>query len=405
MTAPTLTRTQLAPQSARNASLEDLGKLLALQKRQAVDLVLPASTIRFVGGKLEVAGADPILRGDGVLDPNGAYALTSHADGQLAGQFDIPVKYFRRLREENVPLLDINVNDWADHSSYEGKKILARLFWADDPSNPGTVGVARSFMSNRYGARDNFDALVSTLDGIRAAGLAADNLQIHGDLTDRKFYLIVDAPEVQGYGHSLVEGYRSPYANGRGTGHGGIDAENLPIVSAGLIIQNSEIGSSQLSITPRIVIRTCGNGVQIAKDVVAFRHIGARLDEGNVEWATDTRAALNEAQKHQVRDAVRQFLTADYVQKTVAELEAQSGAPVEEVAKTIEAVAQEFSYTEDEASSILNFFIDGGQRTAGGVMNAITAMVQQVDDADRAYEIEATAVPAMAFVAKQAVAT
>lgn len=395
MTGP-LVREQLAPQVARNASLKDLGQLLSLQKRQAVDLVLPASTIRMYNGLLEVAGAEPVIRDDGVLDPNGAYALTAHADGQLASQFDIPVKYLRRMRAENVPLLDANVNDWANHASYEDKKVLTRLFWAEDPDNPGTVGVARAFLSNRYGARDNFDALVSTLDGIRAAGLAADNLQIHGDLTSKQFYLVVDAPEVQGYAHKLVENYRSPYQGA----HGGADATNLPIVSAGLIIKNSEIGSSSLSITPRLVMRICNNGAQITQDVVAFRHVGARLDEGTVEWAVDTREAINTAQKHQVRDAVRQFLTADYVQKTVDELERDSDAPVGEVNKTIEAVAQEFGYTEDEASDLLNFFIDGGQRTSGGVFNAVTAMVQGFEDADRAYEVEATAIPAMAFVAK-----
>ena len=65
-------------------------------------------------------------------------------------------------------------------------------------------------------------------------------------------------------------------------------------------------------------------------------------------------------------------------------------------------MASEFSYTEDEADSLMNFFIDGGQRTAGGVFNAVTAMVQQFEDADRAYEVEASAIPAMAFVAKMA---
>jgi len=36
------------------------------------------------------------------------------------------------------------------------------------------------------------------------------------------------------------------------------------------------------------------------------------------------------------------------------------------------------------------------------VFNAVTAMVQGYEDADRAYEVEASAVPAMAFVAKMA---
>jgi hypothetical protein len=393
----TLTREPLAPQRARSVELEDMGRLLALQRRQSVDLVLPASTVRLVNGRLEVAGAEPILRKDGVLDPNGSYSLTAIADGQLGELFGVPVKYVRKLRDEFVELLDENVNQWANHSSYAEKKILARLFWADDPEHPETVGKARAFLSNRYGARDNFDTLVSTLDGIREAGLAANELEIHGDITDRRFYVVVHAPEIQGYAHKLVENYRSPYA-----GHGGADAVNLPIVDAGLIISNSEIGYGMQSVTPRLRIRMCGNGAQITKDAVAFRHTGARLDEGAVDWSNETRAAVNEVARLQIRDAVKSFLTAEYVQKTIDELERDADTPVDNVSKTIEAVTQEFGYTEEEANSILNFFMDGGQRTAAGVMNAITAAVQEFDDADRAYEVEATAIPAMAFAAKAA---
>ena len=309
MTAPVLTRQLLAPQSARNAGPQDLYNLLALQRRQAVDLVLPASSVRMLNGRLEIADAPPIIRPDGVLDPNGAYRLTNHADGQLGGIFGIPLTYIRTMRNEHIPLLDDNVNEWANHHKFDEKKILVRLFWADDPDNPDTVGVARAFLSNRYGARDNFDALAVTIDGIREAGLKADNLRFHGDLTERNFYLVVDAPEVQGFAHKLLEDYRSPY---RGH-HGGADADNLPIVHAGFIIKNSEIGSSTLSITPRIVIRTCSNGAQQTKDVVKFRHTGSRLDEGAIEWSADTRAAMNDAWKKQVRDSVAQFLTVDYV--------------------------------------------------------------------------------------------
>lgn len=398
MTA-TLTRQLLAPQTARNASPQDLYQLLALQRSQVVDLILPAEKVHLFNGKLEVSGAEPILRQDGVLDPNGSYRLTSHADGQLASQFDIPVKYLRRMRDESVDLLDFNVNSWANHPSYAEKKVLARLFWADDPDHPENVGVARSFMSNRYGARDNFDTLASVIAGVKEAGLRADNLKFHGDLTERKFYVVIDAPEIQGYAHSLFENYRSPYL-GR---HGGDAAVNLPIVSAGLIVANSEIGAASLSVTPRITFRMCDNGAQQTQDAVAFRHTGARLDEGTVDWSVDTRAAANELSKQQVKDAVKAFLNVDYVDRKITEMEAEAGAPVNDIPKVIEAVSQEFGYNEDEAKDLMNFFMDGGQRTAGGVLNAVTAMVQGYEDADRAYEIEATAVPAMAFAAKLAV--
>jgi hypothetical protein len=41
--------------------------------------------------------------------------------------------------------------------------------------------------------------------------------------------------------------------------------------------------------------------------------------------------------------------------------------------------------------------MDGGDRTRGGLVQAITAYSQQVDDADRAYEMDADALPAAGF--------
>ena len=388
----------------RHASLADLGATLELQKRQTVDLLVPASALRVRDGLMEVAAQDPILRADGVLDPNGRYRLTTNADGQLGEKLGIPVKYLRKLHDEFVGLYDTNVNEWANHPSLADKKFLLRLLWGQNPNDPEVVGIVRAIMSNRFAATDNFDTLMAVLDGMREAGLRADQVSIQGDLTDDRMYVVVDAPEIQGYGHKLLEGYRSPYANGSGTGHGGADAENLPIVSAGLLISNSETGNGKNKITPRLKVRACSNGLQVTQDAVASVHIGGELKEGVIEWSDETRKASVELAKQQAKDAVKSFLNATYVQKVIDRLEAEAEAPVADIPKTIEVVTAEMGYTEDESKSLMNFFMDGGQRTAGGVLQAVTAMVQQIDDADRAYAIEAGAIDAMKAAVKVAVA-
>jgi hypothetical protein len=387
--------TTLTPQPLtrrmRHANLSDLAAVLQLQQRQTVDLLVPASAIVVGNGLLEIAGQDSILRQDGVLDPNGAYRLTSNADAQLAEKFGIPVKYIRRLHEDFVDLYDTNVNEWANHASYADKKFLVRLLWANDPNSPETAGIVRAIMSNRYAATDNFTTLVAVLDGIREAGLAADSLHIQGDLTDDRMYVVVDAPEIQGYGWKLLEGYRSPWAGA----HGGDDAENLPIISAGLLITNSETGNGKNKITPRLKVRACNNGLTITEDAVASIHLGGELKEGVVEWSSETRQAHTELAKQQAKDAVKAFLNATYVQKVIDKLEADASTPVNDIPKTIEVVSTAMGYTEDDAKSIMNLFMDGGQRTAGGILQAVTAHVQTIEDADRAYTIEEGAIEAM----------
>ena len=390
----------LPTRTLRNADVADLARVLGTQDRQTIDLVSSTSKLSVTNGSLNITGVEPVLSENGVTDPNGSYRFTTTGVGQVAGVFGVPTRYARTMLDENVALFDQNINSWANHAKFDDKKVLVRLLWGLDPENPESTGIVRAVLSDRYGARDNLPTLLAVLDGIREAGLSANDVTIKGDLSDDRMYVVVDAPEIQGYGWKLLEGYRSPYGNGSGTGHGGTDAENLPIISAGLLITNSETGGGATKITPRLKVRACSNGLQITQDAMRQVHLGAKLSEGEVEWSADTRQAANVLAKKQAADAVRSFLSVTYVEKVIAKLEAEADVPVKDVAATIEVVSKEQGYTQEESSSILNFFIDGGQRTAGGVMQAITAAVQQIEDPDRAFEIESGALDAMAVAVK-----
>ena len=291
MTAPTLP--PLPQRTARREELGPLVRILQTQERQTIDLVSSVSNLAAVHGALAVTGLEPVLSEDGVLDANGRYAFTANAEGQIGSTFGIPVKYTRLLRSTNTELFDENINSWAQHPEYADKKVLVRLLWGLDPQNPDAVGVARAVLSDKFGVGtyDNLPIVLAVLDGIREGGLRADQVQITGDLTEDRLHLTVDAPEIQGYGWKLLEGYRSPYGNGSGTGHGGSDAENLPIISAGLLIQNSETGLGAAKIIPRLKVRACSNGLQVTQDALRQVHVGARLAEGEVQWSDATRAA------------------------------------------------------------------------------------------------------------------
>jgi hypothetical protein len=398
-----MTITNTLPGSyGRNLEVAQLGRMLQNLDACTVDLNVPASRLAVHNAHLELANLEPVITETGVVDVTGSFSMTSTAVGQLAGIADVPTRYARVMQATNVGLFDENFNSWFAHEKLSEKNVLVRLLVGLDSDNPGVVGQARAFLSDRYGARDNLPFLLAVLDGIRQAGLRADQLDIKGDLTEDRMYLIVRAPEIHGFAHDLLRGYTSPYANGRGTAHGGLDAENLPIIEAGLLIQNSETGGSAAKITPRLVVRACANGLQQTIDSMRQVHLGAKLAEGQVEWSADTRRAANELARSQATDAVKSFLNVSYVEKVIERMTEDAVTPVKEVKKTIEVVAKEQGYTEGEADSILNFFIDGGQRTAGGVMQAITAAIQQIEDPQRAYDIEATAVDAMKVAARVA---
>ena len=386
MTTAILPGHDLPERTLRNADIQSLIELLQQQERHKLDVVVPASTIRFNGGNLELAGVDPVLTESGFFEVAGAYRPTSTVLQQTASQFDVPVRYLRKLHggdESDLDLFDDNVNHWAGKAT---NKVLLRLLWGQHPDHPATAGIVRAILSDKYGIRDNFDTVVSLLDGMREVGLGADNIR-GADLSEDRLYLRVDAPELKVSAPKLLEGYRSPWRDRQ--------TEQSDIIHAGILVKNSEVGGGAFEIVPELRVRICDNGLQMTFDSLRKVHLGGRLEEGQISWSDSTRAAAAEFVKQQVKDAVASFLNVEYVQGAVAKLEADAGHEVDDVAKTIEVVAKAQSYTEGEAKGILAHFIRGGQATTGGLLQAVTSYAQEIEDVDRANDFAATGIAAM----------
>jgi hypothetical protein len=101
-----------------------------------------------------------------------------------------------------------------------------------------------------------------------------------------------------------------------------------------------------------------------------------------IRWSADTQDAALDLVVKQARDAVNAFLTQDFVDAKIAEVEAEAGIPVRDVEATLEFVGKQLRCTADQQSTILNHFIDGGDRSCGGVLHAVTSTAQTLDDAD-----------------------
>src|SRR5207253_3176445 len=103
----------------------------------------------------------------------------------------------------------------------------------------------------------------ATLDGILQAGVDAEFDGL--DLTERRLYARVVAPQVRAWAPRLLAGYRSPfggaaYAPGRprspeqarqaaGEQRGFYQPGTEPVLFAGFVIANSEVGQGAWSIT------------------------------------------------------------------------------------------------------------------------------------------------------------
>lgn len=422
---------------ARNASLGDLAALLKEQHARKVDVVAPASKIESKGGVLHIAGAEAVLDEHGVTQVDGKYRPTVVCDEGLADKMGIPLPYVRRLRGERPDLLDANVNGWlhgqvrvtavgpaTDPSPRrtramqvaepDGRQFLVRCFKPDDD---GGEGIARAFLSDRYATIDNLDVLTAALDGVRQAGVA---IEIDGcDLTDRKMYVRIVAPEVRALAPVLLAGYRNPFADPdveRQRNHGwslerarevaareGLayspEEGGEPVVFAGFVLSNSEVGGGAFSIVPRLLVKVCKNGLVITKDALRAVHLGGRLEEGVIRWSEDTQSKNVGLITAKTRDAVSTFLDTGYMERAIREIESAAGVKVSDPVEAVKVVGKRLTFDQATIDGVLQHFVMGGQMTAGGVLQAVTSYAQTIPDADKAMDVEAQAVRAMEVAA------
>lgn len=390
----TLTRTRLLPElEARGYDVQQILGVLNDQQAHKIDLVVPLPKISFLGGNLVIEGREPELTEDGFFDVNGFYRPIGSVHSQISSILDIPKKYLDKLVTEDINLLDHNLNELVKLAVAKrpDQKQLVRLLWGEDPNFPGSAGVFRALLSDRYAIYDNLDTLLAVLDGLRSAGLGIEHIKSI-DLSHNRLYLSVRATEINALAPELLKGYRSPFSGASGT-------EN-PVVDAGVEFSNSEVGGGAFQIRPVIWVQVCSNGLVQKRDALRKVHLGGRLEEGTINWSAQTRDAANKLVREQVKDATESFLTPEYVQAAVDRMTEEAGVELAKPDEVIKQVSRELVYTQAEQDTILSHFIKGGQITSGGLLQAVSSAAQTITDVDRAHEFLGTAVDAMKVAAR-----
>ena len=165
------------------------------------------------------------------------------------------------------------------------------------------------------------------------------------------------------------------------------------------MITNSETGCGAFTLTPRLVVQVCDNGMTITKDALRAVHLGERHEEGVITWSGNTLDKVLGLITAKTTDAVRAFLAPEYAERAIRQIERAAGRPVTDPAETVRTVSQRLRFTEEQQASILNHFILGGDVTAGGVMHAVTSVAQTLADPDAAWDMESSALRALELAA------
>jgi hypothetical protein len=171
------------------------------------------------------------------------------------------------------------------------------------------------------------------------------------------------------------------------------------VVFAGFVISNSETGCGAFTLTPRLVVQVCRNGMTITRDAIRAVHLGERLGEGVVTWSGNTQDKTLALITAKTTDAVAAFLDPGYVRAALAQIERDAGHELADPPEAVRTVSQRLRFTDAQQNDILTHFIRGGDITAGGMLHAVTSVAQTLPDADAACEMEAAGLRALEIAA------
>ena len=326
----------------KGKTLSELAAEITRQQNSKKDFIVPAKDITsFVNnGAVEIGF---MAGGEAITSP-----ITHNGHIQLASYCDIPKRYYDTMNVGHQTLLTNNVNHWLKESTD------ARMVRMLD-------GNTRAFLSDKYKILDNFELAHSVLPMLYEANAEIESCEI----TENKIYIKAITHKVQA------------------------EINTGDVVSAGIIISNSETGNGSLAIKPMIYRLVCKNGA-IADDYKKrYYHAGKRNELQEIDYSSETMMAEGNAFWLKVRDLVKFSLNEVTFDKIVNTMRQSTEIKIENPAKAIELVSKRFSFSEQENSDVLKHLIEGGDLSSWGLGNAVTRTAQDVFSYDRSTELEA----------------
>ena len=277
------------------------------------------------------------------------------AHGQLAEHVGVPKGYYDRMRSEARTLFDATVNWWLYHSA--ARRFVRML-----------DGEVRAFLSDRYRTYDNCELVQVVIPLFEKHGVEI----VSAEITERKFYLKGVSSRVAG------------------------EVKPGDVVTAGVTVSNSEVGSASLAVESFAFFLACTNGVTIPDRTLKKHHVGRRLDEVDSLsglFHEETLAAVDRAFWLRFRDTLEYCLKPQILQERI---ELFRAAREDRIVRTptdvVEAIAQRFRLQEAEKESTLNHFLEGhagvDELNRFGIVQAVSRASQDVASYERATELE-----------------
>lgn len=333
--------------------LEDLVKTLEQEKLKKFDYIVDSRDLVAIPELENHHGVS--FREEGKfqeISETTRFNMMRGAHRQFAQKLDIPEKYYDRLLL-HPEAWAFNLNWWFER---EPKRLFVRTF----QERGGASGIIRAVLSERYRAIDHLDVVLTALEELRnLSGIRIESC----DLTEERMYLRVSHP--------------------------GVRAEVKPgdEIRAGMILSNSETGLGSLYVKPRLLRLVCQNGMVTDLGVEQI-HLGRKISEEFL-YSDETRRLENELVFRKVKDMIRSIFSPETFEKIVSRLMEATEVRVMEPERAVKNVVARYGLTEERKEEILKGFIDGGDSSKYGLIQAVTHAAQSEEDPHEFTRLEA----------------
>lgn len=286
----------------------------------------------------------------------GTYEPTGIFHEQVSEKAKIPLDFYRRLQERNTNVLCSVVNEFLPDKEV---RMVRALDFGEGKK------YARALVSPRFRALDNYDLLLNALQCFKQYQDSGHKLTISQSFADdTNFYL------------KAITDQRAEVKVG-------------DIVEGGIIIRNSEVGRGALRVEPYVNRLVCNNGAVVGtyRRFHLGRDNGKELGDQSI-WSDITNTQRDELVWSEVSDIVKATLDGkffdEYVQKAKALTEKTYQKPMEVLNHQLGT----WKFSKEEADAILNSFVNGGDSSAWGIVNAMTSIAKTAETVARQVEIE-----------------
>jgi Domain of unknown function (DUF932) len=325
----------------KGITLTELAQKIEANKAEKKDFLAPTTGIKML---TEGQDVPQIL-----IPDQGHFPLQPVAHTQISEYLGIPARYYDKMKADAPALLAENVNTWM---AKRGDTRMVRTL----------RGNARAFLSNSYNRIENDEiAEVALPILLNIPGIEV----VSAEVTERRMYIQATTSRIQG------------------------EVKKGDVVQAGVVISNSEVGYGAASVAAMDWRLWCLNGAIAAQKFRAY-HVGRRIEDNAALWSQETLRADDRAVLLKVKDMVKAAVDEVEFTKRLGRMKELAGEAkvTGDPSAVVKVLAQKVGASDTEQGSILRSLIEGGDLSAWGLINAVTAQAHTARSYDRAVEFE-----------------